>query len=278
MFSSKVPSVLMSGDVDCTVDESIGFLPAEKHAAEGNMSNIHKVGSLLTREDLIKVEAEEPCWRRARWVLLIIFWTLWLGLLATAIIVIVFTPKCPPRPTLGFWQTKVAYWVDPFAFKDSGTDRIGDLRGLSDSVNYIRDTVGAGYVILGSFLSGYFTNNKSELNLVDNLNKVDSSLGSMEDFRALVKAFHRAGLEVVITLDFNAVSMSHPWVNETSLLKRTAGDERVCCSEYTTFANSFPEMAEVLSLRLEGKNFTRLMGMGKSTSICNLKKSFDGCS
>ncbi|THD26683.1 Neutral and basic amino acid transport protein rBAT [Fasciola hepatica] len=214
----------MIGDANCVTDETVGFLPARKHVAEGNKSNTVELGVLLTRDDLMKVESEEPCWRRARYALFIIFWIVWLALLATAIVVIVFTPKCPPRPKLEFWQSKTAYWVDPFAFKDSDSDMIGDLRGLTDSMSYIKDTVGAGYVILGSFLSGYFTNSKSELGLIDNLNEIDRALGTMDDFRSLVKSFHRGGLEIVITLDFNSVSLSHPWAVESSLLKRAVGD------------------------------------------------------
>ncbi|VDP17499.1 unnamed protein product [Echinostoma caproni] len=209
----------MNGDVEGTSEECVKFIPSKKSSKEENGSKVDDLQQLLTREDLMKLDLREPFWRRARLALLIFFWVFWLSLLAAAVLIIVFTPKCPPRPTLEFWQSKVGYWVDPFAFKDSGKDKIGDIRGLLDSLSYIKDTIGAGYIVIGSFLSGQFTNAHSELGLIDDFVNVDPALGTMDDFRSLIRTYHKNGLEVVITLDFNAVSLTHPWVNESLLLK-----------------------------------------------------------
>lgn len=204
----------MNGDVEFAAEERECFLAPGKPtiAAEDFQP-------LLTRDDLMRLDSREPCWKRARLSLFIIFWIIWLGLLAAAVLIIVFTPRCPPRPNLEFWQSKVGYWIDPFAFKDSGNDKIGDIRGLMDSLSYIKEEIGAGYILLGSFVSGHYTNGRNELGLTENFTKVDPALGNMDDLRSMVRLFHKNGVEVVVTLDFNSVSVDHPWTEDNLLLK-----------------------------------------------------------
>lgn len=201
-------------------DDDVKFHSEEKPFLDKNVSNKRAYGCLLTREDLIRLDAEEPVWRRVRIILLAVFWILWIGLLAASITVIILTPSCPPVPKLSFWQSKVGYWVDPFAFVDSGRDLIGDLKGLTSRMDYIKDTVGAGFIILDSFVSGQFTNEQKTLGLVDDFWKIDTALGTLEDFRSMIKSCHRNGLEVVVSLDFNAISVSHPWTKQSSLLQK----------------------------------------------------------
>ncbi len=88
-----------------------------------------EVGKLLTKDDLLQLDAKEPIWRRIRIALIAAFWTIWVALLVASALFIAFTPKCPPRPEQQFWESKVGYWVNPLSFKDSDGDLIGDLQG-----------------------------------------------------------------------------------------------------------------------------------------------------
>lgn len=85
---------------------------------------------LLSKEDLIRIDSEEPVWRRVRIALIALFWVVWFGLILASALFIALTPRCPPRPHQEFWQSKVGYWLDPFAFKDSNGDLVGDLKGI----------------------------------------------------------------------------------------------------------------------------------------------------
>lgn len=83
----------------------------------------------LTKEELVEF-AKDPFWVKVRWILLIIFWVAWFGMLAAAIIIIVVAPKCPPRPSLAWWQKSTAYQIYPKSFLDKNDDGIGDLKGM----------------------------------------------------------------------------------------------------------------------------------------------------
>ena len=43
----------------------------------------------------------------ARWFLFILFWLIWTGMLAAAVVIIVLAPKCPsPDPKVGFNRSR----------------------------------------------------------------------------------------------------------------------------------------------------------------------------
>nr|CAH8842174.1 unnamed protein product [Trichobilharzia regenti] len=207
-----------NGRVPC--DEEVGFLPS-KNNSDTNESNKASMDTyrLLTREDLLQLDSKEPMWRRLRWGLFILFWIVWVGLLLAAILIIVFTPKCPPRPNLPFWRSSIGYWVDPFAFRDSSDDKIGDFKGLVDRLDYIKNALGAGFVVVTSMFSGYYSNDEKILGLVNDFYTPDTAAGSIEDFRYFVKSCHRSGVYVVLTMDFNSVSTKHSWAKNASLLE-----------------------------------------------------------
>ncbi|CAH8586914.1 unnamed protein product [Schistosoma margrebowiei] len=169
---------------------------------------------LLTREDLINLDKVEPRWRYIRIGLLIGFGILFFGLLAACIVYIVVGQKCPSVPKLPFWKSTVGYWLDVFAFKDSSGDLVGDLNGLTSEVDYIKTVIGAGYVILGPITKGFYTNSYNTLGLVEDYEQLDEAVGTMDDFRGLLKRFHKNGIKVVLTFNFNAISISHKWITE----------------------------------------------------------------
>jgi hypothetical protein len=82
----------------------------------------------LSKEEVLQY-ANDPKWVRIRWILFVLFWLVWIGLLVGAILTIVLTKKCPPKPTLKWWQSDCFYQIDVSKFKDSNGDGFGDLEG-----------------------------------------------------------------------------------------------------------------------------------------------------
>lgn len=48
--------------------------------------------------------ANDPFWVKLRWVLFIFFWGLWIAMLAGAIAIIVYAPKCAAPTPLVWWK------------------------------------------------------------------------------------------------------------------------------------------------------------------------------
>lgn len=50
-------------------------------------------------------------WVRTRWVLLVLFWLGWVGMLAGAIAIIVQAPRCKPIPEMNWWNEGPLYQI-----------------------------------------------------------------------------------------------------------------------------------------------------------------------
>lgn len=48
--------------------------------------------------------ANDPFWVKLRWILFVLFWGLWIAMLAGAIAIIVFAPKCSAPTPLVWWK------------------------------------------------------------------------------------------------------------------------------------------------------------------------------
>lgn len=57
----------------------------------------------MTKEELMKY-ANDPFWVKLRWFLFILFWLSWVAMLAGAIAIIVFAPKCAAPTPLVWWK------------------------------------------------------------------------------------------------------------------------------------------------------------------------------
>jgi len=57
----------------------------------------------MTKEELMKY-ANDPFWVRLRWVLFILFWACWVGMLVGAVMIIINAPKCAPPEPKTWWE------------------------------------------------------------------------------------------------------------------------------------------------------------------------------
>ncbi|KAL5107367.1 Neutral and basic amino acid transport protein rBAT [Taenia crassiceps] len=233
--------------------EDVAFIEKYKEVKEQSKDEC----PLLTKEDLLRLDSEQPVWRRVRIALIALFWAVWICLIVVSILYIVFTPKCPPRPVQSFWQSKVGYWVNPFSFKDSDGDMIGDLKGLLSAGEYIQETVGAGFVILAS-MSPLHLKKKKYSGIKVSYEDINPALGTMEDFSALLRGFKKRGMQTVISLNFNAVPLNHEFAHPAYLVPATAADK---------FCRASNDSAELVN----GEKFYSTHGKGSGVVDLNLK-------
>ncbi|XP_055020373.1 4F2 cell-surface antigen heavy chain-like, partial [Boleophthalmus pectinirostris] len=79
----------------------------------------------LTREQL-EDAAGGAGWRKFRFYLVLLFWLSWVALLATAIAILVMTPKPVAQP-LKWWQKSLFYQLQPALEFDATMERSGNL-------------------------------------------------------------------------------------------------------------------------------------------------------
>lgn len=84
----------------------------------------------LTKDQLLEC-AYHPMWVRIRCILLVVYWTSWLTMLAGAITLVLVTPKCSVADPLEWWQISPIYQVYPLSYQDSShpPDGVGDIPG-----------------------------------------------------------------------------------------------------------------------------------------------------
>ncbi|XP_058820830.1 neutral and basic amino acid transport protein rBAT [Topomyia yanbarensis] len=71
----------------------------------------------MTKEELMKF-ANDPFWIRLRWFLFVLFWGLWIAMLAGAIYIIMDAPKCAAPVALKWWQEGPLVQIDERDYKN----------------------------------------------------------------------------------------------------------------------------------------------------------------
>ncbi len=109
---------------------------------------------------------------------------------------------------LPWWQTGVIYQVYPRSFKDTTGNGIGDLRGVLEKLDYLRDILGVDAL----WLSPFYPSPMADFGYdVADYTDVHPLFGDLPTFDALVAEAHRRGLRVIIDLVPNHSSDRHPW-------------------------------------------------------------------
>src|SRR5687767_14153446 len=112
------------------------------------------------------------------------------------------------RPDDPLWyKDAVIYQLHVKAFNDSNDDGIGDFRGLTQKLEYIRD-LGVNAIWLLPF---YPSPQKDDGYDVADYHNVHPNYGTRADFRTFLREAHRMGLKVITELVVNHTSDQHPW-------------------------------------------------------------------
>ncbi|KAM3857611.1 solute carrier family 3 member 2a [Diretmus argenteus] len=145
----------------------------------------------LSKEELMKV-AGTPGWVRLRWVLLVLFWLGWLGMLAGAIAIIVQAPRCKPIPEINWWNEGPLYQISDL--KAFSPDGIKGVENKLDSVNQLK--------VKGLVLGPFHTVQADQLSTL-NMKEIDPAQGSEKDLVALLEKAHKKGISVVLDMTPN---------------------------------------------------------------------------
>ena len=114
------------------------------------------------------------------------------------------------------WQKEVVYQIYPRSFADGNGDGIGDIRGITSKVDYLK-ALGVDMVWLCPVNRS--TNYDNGYDVTDYLD-IDSTFGSLADWEALRDALHARGIKIMMDLVLNHTSDAHPWFLQEARLKR----------------------------------------------------------
>ena len=117
---------------------------------------------------------------------------------------------------MDWWRDAVLYQVYPRSFADTNGDGVGDLRGITEHLDYV-----AGLGVDGVWLSPVHPSPNADWGYdVADYEGVHADLGTLEDLDALLAEADRLGLRVLLDLVPNHTSTAHPWFVDA----RTARD------------------------------------------------------
>ncbi|KAM9852827.1 amino acid transporter heavy chain SLC3A2 [Aulostomus maculatus] len=146
----------------------------------------------MNKEELESI-AGGPGWRKARCYLVLLFWLAWVSILATAIVIIVKSPR-PVVASLKWWQKSLFYQLQP----DLTEAQTRGSEELCQQLPYLK-SLGIEALIL----EGLFAKDGSPSNAT-----VTGSLGTLPQIQHLLRESNKAGLKVV--LDFCDVELFEP--------------------------------------------------------------------
>lgn len=110
-----------------------------------------------------------------------------------------------------WWKEAVVYQIYPRSFMDSNGDGIGDLKGVTKRLDYLRD-LGVSVIWLSPI---YRSPNKDNGYDISDYRAIMEEFGCMEDFDGMLHEAHNRGIKVVLDLVVNHSSDQHRWFIES---------------------------------------------------------------
>jgi maltose alpha-D-glucosyltransferase/alpha-amylase len=107
----------------------------------------------------------------------------------------------------GWYKDAVIYQLHVKAFFDGNDDGIGDFRGLTSKLDYVKE-LGVDTIWLLPFYPSPLRDDGYD---ISDYRGVHPAYGTMSDFRMFLRAAHSRGLRVVTELVINHTSDQHPW-------------------------------------------------------------------
>lgn len=109
--------------------------------------------------------------------------------------------------TKKWWKEAVFYQIYPRSFYDTNGDGIGDLRGIIEKLDYLKD-LGVDALWLSPIYDSPNDDNGYDIR---DYRKIMQEFGTMEDFDELLEKVHAKGMRLIMDLVINHTSDEHEW-------------------------------------------------------------------
>ena len=110
-----------------------------------------------------------------------------------------------------WWKEAAVYQIYPRSFKDSNGDGIGDLKGITSKLDYLK-SLGIDVIWLNPVFSSPNDDNGYD---ISDYQGIMQEFGTMADFDELLKGMHDRDLKLVMDLVVNHSSDEHEWFKQS---------------------------------------------------------------
>ena len=110
-----------------------------------------------------------------------------------------------------WWKESVVYQIYPRSFCDSNGDGIGDLKGITGKLDYLKE-LGVDVIWLSPVYESPNDDNGYD---ISDYQAIMKAFGTMEDFDRMLSQIHERGMKLVMDLVVNHTSDEHPWFVES---------------------------------------------------------------
>ncbi len=117
------------------------------------------------------------------------------------------------------FRKSTVYQIYPKSFCDTNNDGLGDLRGVIEKLDYIKE-LGVDYIWLTPFFVSPQNDNGYD---VEDYYNIDPRYGTMADVEELIDEGKKRGIGLMFDMVFNHVSTRHEWFRKAmdrSVLQR----------------------------------------------------------
>ncbi|WP_077619986.1 glycoside hydrolase family 13 protein [Bacillus sinesaloumensis] len=110
-----------------------------------------------------------------------------------------------------WWKESVVYQIYPRSFKDTNGDGIGDLKGITEKLDYLKD-LGVDVIWLSPVYQSPNDDNGYD---ISNYREIMAEFGTMGDWEELLSHIHNRGMKLMMDLVVNHSSDEHEWFQKS---------------------------------------------------------------
>lgn len=118
---------------------------------------------------------------------------------------------------MNYFKDKVVYQIYPRSFNDSDNDGFGDIKGITEKLDYLK-TLGVDYLWICPFFVSPQNDNGYD---VADYRNIDPAFGTMEDLEELIAEGAKRNIYLMFDMVFNHCSTEHEWFK-----RAMAGEEK----------------------------------------------------
>jgi len=117
------------------------------------------------------------------------------------------TTSASPSNAQDWWKNAVIYEIYPRSFQDSNGDGIGDLNGITQRLDYLKD-LGVDAI----WLSPVYPSPQADFGYdISDYKNIDPQYGTLKDFDRLVAEAEKRHIRVIMDMVMNHTSDKHEW-------------------------------------------------------------------